>query len=84
MLLRYFGHYIYARFCRDFYERWVKVVGSVATNGALTKVRNYIAATLRAKTGKRDIGTVNWRGREGGQIIQQVLAETCEVFGVPR
>lgn len=83
LLSRFFGFYVYQRFCRDFYERWVKVAGSGATTSAFRTVQNYIESALRTKLAKRDIKNVDWAGPQGGQIISQVLVDTCAVFGVP-
>jgi len=82
LLLQYFGHYIYRRFCRDFYERWVKTAGSGQTTSALHKIKSYITEALRTRTVGIDLTNVNWRGREGAGIIQSILTETCRVFEV--
>ena len=83
ILMRFFSLYIYERFCRDFYERWVKASGSDATRNGLRSVRNYIDSALGSKMVGRDVSRVEWQGEEGRQAVADVLADTCHVFGVP-
>lgn len=82
VLMRFFGHYIYERFCRDFYERWVKAHGGGATTDALRRVKDYIKSRLDSVTAGRDLTGVNWGGDQGATVISQVLGDTCAVFGV--
>ena len=82
LLTRFFGLYIYERFCRDFYERWVKAAGSGATATALGSIKEFIQSTLAAGMRGRDLRSVDWQGSEGAQVVSQVLSDTCYVFGV--
>lgn len=83
ILMRFFGLYIYERFCRDFYERWVKAVGTAAVGSSLKRIKAYINSALGSKLAMRNVASVDWRGDEGAHVIVQVLADTCAVFGVP-
>lgn len=78
----FFGHYIFRRFLRDFYERLIKAVGSVRAAGSLDEIKDYIDSALRAKLVNRDITGINWYGTEGNQITGDILSETVAVFGV--
>jgi hypothetical protein len=82
ILGRLFGHYIYERFCRDFYERLVKKVGSLQASNSLDAIKDCIESSLRARLVNRDVTKINWRGVEGRQVTDQVLRETVEIFGV--
>jgi len=78
----FFGHYIFERFCRDFYERLVKSVGSSRAAGTLNEIKDYIDSSLRAWVVNLDITRIDWRGSEGEQITGQILSETVTIFGV--
>jgi hypothetical protein len=82
ILAGFFGHYLYERFCRDFYENWVKRVGSSQAARSLKSVKDCIESSLKAKLTGRDVTRVNWRGREGLRFTEQVMQETLEIFEV--
>lgn len=83
ILASFFGHYLYERFCRDFYETWVKKVGSSQAGRSLKSIKDCIESSLKAKLTGRDVTRVNWRGREGLRLTEQVMRETLEIFEVP-
>lgn len=72
ILASFFGHYLYERFCRDFYETWVKKVGSSQAARSLKSIKDCITSSLKAKLAGRDVTRVNWRGREGLRLTEQV------------
>jgi hypothetical protein len=78
----FFGHYLYERFCRDFYENWVKRVGSTQAARSLKSIKDYIESRIKAKLAGRDFGKVRWHTRDGLKLAQQVLQDTLEVFEV--
>lgn len=82
ILASFFGHYLYERFCRDFYESWVKRVGSSQAARSLKSVKDYIESRIKAKLTGRDLGKVKWHTSEGLRLTQQVLQDTLEVFEV--
>jgi hypothetical protein len=82
ILARFFGHYLYERFCRDFYETWVKKVGSVQAARSLRSIKDCIESSVKAKLTGRDVTRVNWRGKEGLRLTEQVMQETLEIFEV--
>ncbi len=82
ILASFFGHYLYERFCRDFYETWVKKVGSSQAARSLKSIKDCITSSLKAKLAGRDMTRVNWRGREGLRLTEQVMQETLEIFEV--
>lgn len=82
ILASFFGHYIYERFCRDFYEDWVKRVGSAPTGRLLKSIKDCINSSLKAKLIGRDVARMDWRGREGFRLTEQVMRETLEIFEV--
>ncbi len=65
ILLRFYGYYIYQCFCTDFYERFVKQVGSSRAAQSLKSVRDCIEAAIKAKLGKVDFKKFSWSGRDG-------------------
>ncbi|HEX3530197.1 MAG TPA: hypothetical protein VH988_24315 [Thermoanaerobaculia bacterium] len=82
ILASFFGHYLYERFCRDFYEDWVKKVGSASASRLLKSIKDCIHSSLKAKLIGRDVTRMNWRGREGLGLTEQVMRETLEIFEV--
>lgn len=80
LLMQFYGHYLYERFARDFYERLVKSVGAEKARHSVESVRRTIFSSLRAKIAGRDPATVDWRGDEGRQLAERVLIETLQVF----
>jgi len=84
LLTQFFAHYIYERFCRDFYEAWRRLAGAAEVNAALESVRTYISSLLETRFSQRDVSGIRWQGPEGEQLVLGVLGDTCEVFGVPQ
>ena len=81
-LMRFFSLYIFERFCRDFYERWVKAAGSEATGTSMKSIKSYVDVAFRSRMNTRDVKGVQWEGDEGRRVVAEVLADTCTVFGV--
>lgn len=82
ILARFFGYYIYERFCRDFYERLIKAVGSLQANNLLKSIKGCIESSLKAKTVNRDLTKIDWKGTEGQRLTEQILLETIEIFEI--
>lgn len=82
LLTRFFGYYLYERFCRDFYETWIKKVGSVQAARSLKSIKDCIESSVKAKLIDRDVTHVNWRSSEGLRLTEQVMQETLEIFEV--
>jgi len=82
ILASFFGHYLYERFCRDFYENWVKKVGSSEATRLMKSIKDCIESSLRAKLIGRDVTRLNWKGREGLRLTERVMRETLEIFEV--
>jgi len=83
VLVRFFGHYLYECFCRDFYERLLKKVGSAKANQSLKSIKDCIDAALKAKLANRDAAKFDWRGAEGRNISDQILKDVLDIFEVP-
>jgi hypothetical protein len=83
VLLRFFGHYLYECFCTDFYERFVKKVGSARAAQSLKSIRDCIESAVKAKLAGRNLATFEWNGSAGKAISEQVLHEVLEIFEVP-
>jgi hypothetical protein len=82
ILASFFGYYVFKLFCRNFYEDWLKKVGTSKTTSKLREIQDYITSSLRAKLAGRKLGSTNWKGAEGTRLAEDVLKETLEVFGV--
>ena len=80
LLIQYYGHYLYERFTRDFYERLIKSGGVEKARSSIESVRRTIFASLRAKLAGRNPVEVDWRGEEGRQLAERILIETLQIF----
>lgn len=79
---RLFGHFVYKKFKRDFSERLLKAAGGVKqANRRLRDIKDYIYDTIRAKLHGRDLNQINWQGREGLQIAEEIHTNVWRVFG---
>ena len=79
---RLFGHYVYKKFKRDFQERLLRTAGGVRqANRLLRDIKDYIFDTIRTKLHGRDLDQINWRGREGLLMAEEIHASVWWVFG---
>jgi hypothetical protein len=83
ILMRFFSCYIFERFCRDFYERWVRAVGVAEAAKSMNDIKEYIASKLRSTLVDRDVTSVEWSREEGARVVGEVLAATCTIYEVP-
>jgi hypothetical protein len=82
ILASFFGYYLFERFCRDFYEDWVRKVGSSTAGGLLKSIKDCIKNSLQAKLTGHELSRLNWRGREGTRLAEQVMSEILEIYEV--
>jgi len=80
-LTKFFGYYLFERFCRVFHERLVARVGESKAQTFLNGILEYIRAMIRNKAKEKDLSSIEWSGKEGQSIIEEILQETLEVFG---
>lgn len=78
----FFGYYLYELFCRDFYEQWVKKVGTDQANQSLYSVKDCIEWSLKSKLTNKDVAKIDWYGQQGQKLIQQIMQETLAIFEV--
>jgi hypothetical protein len=82
ILASFFARYLFECFCRDFYETWVKKVGAKKAGRSLKSIKDFIGSRLKAKLAGRDVAKIDWRGREGLRITEQVMQDTLEIYEV--
>jgi hypothetical protein len=80
LIRRFFGHYIYEQFCRDFYGQLVANIGSEQSEEFVDEIRDYICEALKDAIGNQDVSQINWSGDQGQQVVEEILQETLEVF----
>lgn len=80
-LEKFYGYYLYERFCRVSYETLATRVGHSKADSALKGILDYIKAAIRQETQRHKSKRINWRGREGKRLSEIILKETLEVFG---
>ncbi len=81
LLTQFFGLYVYEQFKRVHYERLVQRAGAIKAEGCLDQIKDFIKAELKDKTFAIDISTVDWAGRQGQQIANEIFEKTLHVFG---
>ena len=82
ILMRYFSLYIFRSFCTGFYEVWVKKVGVAQAKSKLASIKKYMDVRLKGKMKNTDVTAFNWKGKQGQQLMSQILGDTCKVFEV--
>lgn len=81
-LERFFGHFVYKKFMRDFSERLLKVAGGVRqANRLLRDIKDYIFDTIRARLHGQDLNQVDWQGQESLRMAEEIHASVWRVFG---
>jgi hypothetical protein len=80
ILMRFFGHYLYECFCRDFYERLVQRVGSAQATESLKSIRDCIEAAIKAKLVGRNRFAFQWNGPDGKKLAAEILGEVFDIF----
>lgn len=83
LLEKFYGYYLYERFCRVSYETLATRVGNSKAQSALKGILEYVQSAIRQESLKHKLNKINWRGREGKKLSQAILKETLEVFGIP-
>jgi hypothetical protein len=81
LLERYFGHYVFEQFSRVFYERLVQRVGAQQALSFLGQIKEFIRSSLAGRALERDLSKVDWGGTEGANMVNDICAQTLEVFG---
>jgi hypothetical protein len=80
LLTEFFGYYIYEQFCRVFFERLVQRVGADKASSFLGDVEALIAATLANRTAGRELSEIDWEGKDGRDIVIEIMETTLHVF----
>jgi hypothetical protein len=80
LLAEFFGYYIYEQFCRVFFERLVQRVGEGKASSFLGDIEELIAATLANRTAGRELAAIQWDGKEGRDIVTEIMETTLHVF----
>lgn len=83
LVVRFYGHYLCTRFCRDFYESLIKKVGQDQAARSVESIKRTILSALKYRVADRDPATLNWRGPEGQKLAESILTETFQIFAVP-
>jgi hypothetical protein len=82
ILAKFFGAYLYRRFCRDFYESWVAKVGAGEAALKLQAIKDCIESAVKSKLAGREIKGVEWGKAEGTRLSEEVLRDVLDIFGV--
>jgi hypothetical protein len=81
MLLKFFGHYLYHQFCRQFFERLTARRGDDKAAVFFKNIRDFIISKFKNATFGKNLTSIDWSGKEGETIIQEIQQQTFAVFG---
>lgn len=79
-LAEFFGYYIYEQFCRVFFERLIQRVGEQRATSFLGEIEAMIVATLNNRTAGHNLVNIDWDGREGRDLVIEIMETTLQVF----
>ena len=82
ILADFFCKYLFALFCRDFYEGWLKKVGAAQAGNSLKDIKDFFSSELEVKFVGQDTSNVDWSGQPGLSITRQIMKKTLEIFEV--
>ena len=80
LIRRFFGYYIYHRFCRVFYNRLATDIGHMQANECIDEIQDYIFRTLKYVTRYQEVSQIDWNGNQGEQIVNDILQGILGVF----
>jgi len=81
-LVNFFGKYIHQRFCALSYANILAKLGAQKTEAAMAQIKTFIASKVSALAADRNLAKINWKGKEGLNIVDQIRIQTEEVFSV--
>lgn len=79
-MLTFFGHYVFHRFQRAFFEKLVRQHGHDKAVGMLNSIRLYIRTALGRATRRVTLVGVGWAGAQGLQLATRICEQTLRVF----
>jgi hypothetical protein len=82
ILVRFFGAYLYRRFCQGFYETWVAKKGAKQAARSLQAVKDCIESAVKARLTGRNLKGIEWGQAEGTRMSEQILRDVLDIFGV--
>ncbi len=82
MLQEFFTQYLYAQFCRDFYEVWQKKEGDERAAAALADVKEYMRESVIGASINDISGKVDWFGPTGEKLCRDIMQDTLAIFEV--
>jgi hypothetical protein len=80
LITRFYGYYIYQHLSTALYEKLVKDKGRPSTTKIYTELKEYILETVKEIAGKRSLENINWEGREGQKVVDDIFNETLGAF----
>jgi hypothetical protein len=80
LLERFFGYCLYEEFCRVFFERLVKRHGDDRARSFLGDIFDFIRSALANHVLGVDVTGIDWFGKEGRRIADNIMEQTLQVF----
>ncbi|HAV12050.1 MAG TPA: hypothetical protein DCX06_00955 [Opitutae bacterium] len=75
------GHYIYHVFKSVGYQGVLKTHGFEAAESMCGQIRDYIEARVSSIESTRDLASVDWSGLDGSNVVDEIVADTVDLFG---
>ena len=80
LLMAFFATYLYEQFCRVFFKQLVQKHGEQRAESFLSDVFDYIKSQFHNLVVGRDASELDWFGKVGEQMTNQILQDTLLVF----
>ncbi|MFW5872113.1 MAG: hypothetical protein ACOCUT_03315 [bacterium] len=80
LLIRFYSYYIFEHLSIDFYEKLIEDKGRRATSNFYTQLKNYLFEKLKNVSRRRDLSKINWPGKEGDELVKNILEDTLKEF----
>lgn len=82
MLAKFFGNYIFQRFCTLSYATMLAKIGAQKAEAALGQIKSFINSKVSSVATDRNLASINWKGTEGRALVDRIRSQTEEVFSV--
>lgn len=82
MLAKFFGNYIFQRFCTLSYASMLAKIGAQKAEAALGQIKSFIDSKVSSVATERNLTSINWKGTEGQALVDKIRSQTEEVFSV--
>ena len=80
LLIKYNTYYIYEHLSIDFYEKLIEEKGKAATSNFYIQLIKFLGEKVKNIARKRDLSKVHWAGKDGDELVKNILEDTLKAF----